>query len=135
MKYRVGVDTSFLVQLLKGNNTAVSVWERVVNLEVEIVISTVVLLELKRLALQERFEREKYEVLEESLLEIAHIVNLDKELAFKAAAVSHGTGLPARDAIIYTIAKESGCKEFYTTDTHFKAVSIKKRPKIIFISP
>jgi len=133
MKKRISFDTSYLVKLLKGNKKAVSVWEMVSKLEAEVVISPVVLFELRRLALkQEKTERKKYEVLETALLNLAEVVAFDTELALKAAAISHGTGLPARDAIIYTTAKESGCSEIYTADSDFKAVQGKKL-KVIFI--
>jgi len=133
VKTRVSCDTSFFVSLLKGNKNAVSVWEKLIDMKIELVISTVVLFELRRLSLKEKFEKEKYEVLERALIEIAEIINFDKELALKAAAISHGTGLAARDAIIYTTAKEAGCKKFYTADSDFERVKGNKKVKIEFI--
>jgi len=130
---RVCLDTSFLVQLLMGNQKAVEVWEEIAELKLEPVISVIVLFEIKRLALKERFERNKYEKLEVALMEIADIVNVDTNLALKAAAISHGTGLAARDAIIYTTARESGCSRLYTADSDFKVVSKKKGIQICVI--
>ena len=134
VRERVCFDTSFLAQLLRGNRDAVVVWKDVADLKVEVVIPVMVLFEIKRLSLKaERLEREKYEKLEKVLVEVAEIVNLDAELALKAAVVSHGTGLAARDAIIYTTARETGCSRLYTADDDFKVVAKNRDVRITMI--
>jgi len=133
VKERVCFDTSFLVQLLSGNKKAVAIWRDVADLKVEVVVPVIVLFEIKRLSLKERFEGEKYGKLEKVLMEIAEIVDLDTELALKAAVISHGTGLAARDAIIYATAKEAGCSKLYTADDDFKVVATNKKVKIVII--
>lgn len=134
MKERISLDTSFLVKLLSGNEKAIEVWKKVVDLEAEIVLSVIVLFEIKRLSLkEEKFKKERYEKLEKALLEIAEIVDLDKNLALKAAYMSHGTGLSARDAIIYTTAQETRCHKLYTADRDFLVVSKSKKVRIEII--
>jgi len=130
---RVCFDTSFFVRLLSGNEEAVKVWNKVAEMELEPVISVVVLFEIRRLALKEKFEREKFEMVESVLLEVADLVVLDVELALKAAAVSHGAGLAARDAIIYTTARETNCSSLYTADSDFDVVKGNKKVKIRFV--
>lgn len=133
MKERICLDTSFLVRLLSGNEKAIVVWEKIAELEVEVVIPVMVLFEIKRLSLKEKFEKEKYEKLEKALIEVAGIVDLDKDLALKAANISYGTGLAARDAIIYTTAKETGCSKLYTADHDFLVVAKNKKVRIEII--
>jgi len=133
-RVRACFDTSFFVQLLGGNPEAVEVWKKVAELEIEPVISVIVLFELKRLALKGKIEKEKYDQLEKALMEIADLVELDTGLSLKAASVSHGTGLAARDAIIYTTALESGCSELYTADSDFEAVKQSGKVKILIVS-
>jgi predicted nucleic acid-binding protein len=83
MKARICLDTSFLVQFLAGNEKAIGIWKEIAELKLEPVISVIVLFEIKRLSLKEKFEREKYEVLEKALLEIAELIDLDRNLALK----------------------------------------------------
>ena len=132
MKEKAGLDTGFFVKLLEGHDAAREVYGRIANGEITGVVSVITVFELRRLALRGVVDREAYELLENSWPVMFQVELVSRELALEAASVSHGTGLPAADAIIYTTCRKTGCRWFYTTDSDYKAV-MKKRPEIIFL--
>ena len=132
MSEKIGLDTGFFVRLLAGSQEAMEVYNRIVESEAIGVVSVIVVFELRRLALRGLIDRQAYEVLERSWPVLFQVEPVDRELALEAASISHGTGIPAADALIYTTCKRSGCDSFYTVDPHFKAVS-RKRPKIVLL--
>ncbi|WP_297445188.1 PIN domain-containing protein [Desulfurobacterium sp.] len=129
---KIGLDTGFFVKLLLGFQEAAEVYNRIIEGEVVDVVSVIVVFELRRLALRGLIDRQAYEVLERSWPVLFQVESVDRELALEAASISHGTGLPAAGALIYTTCKGSGSDSFYTVDPHFKAVSW-KRPRIILL--
>ena len=129
---KVGLDTGFFLELLKGNRVAVNLWERIVSGDLQAVTSVLVFFELRRLTLRGMIERDVWEKLEEAIFLNCEVVSLSRELAVEAANVSYGTGLPAVDALIYTACK--GCCEFYTTDSHFEALK-ERKPRVILLKP
>jgi len=122
---KVGLDTGFFLRLLQGNPLAIEIYEQILDDKLCGVVSVIVAFELKRLSLKSGniVDPDAYSVLEQSLPSLFEIIPLDLELALEAALVSHGTGLPTADAIIYTTYKKAGCKIVYTVDSHFKRVS------------
>ncbi len=132
MKEKAGLDTGFFVKLLEGHDGAKEVYERVVSGEITGVVSVITVLELRRLALRGVVDWEAYELLENGWSIMFQIEPVDRELAIEAASVSHGTGLPTADAIIYTTCRRARCKWFYTTDSDYKIIT-KKKPKVILL--
>ena len=60
------------------------------------------------------------------LLDKAVPINID--IAEEGASISHGTGLPTIDTLIYTCVRNAG--RFYTTDGSFEVLKRKKKPYI-----
>ncbi len=123
----VGLDTGFFIRLLEGNEEAVRVWERVIDGELKAITSTLVLFELKKILL--RFGKsEKWSDVKNAIVLNCEVVPIDIGIAEEGASVSHGTGLPAMDALIYTCIKHAD--RFYTTDGSFEVLKRKKKPAI-----
>ncbi len=126
---RVGLDTGFFIKVFEGEEEAVRVWSSVVEGELKAVTSSLVLFELKRL-----FHRlgkiERWDDVREAILLNCEVVSVDVEVAQEGASVSHGTGLPAVDALIYVSVKPAD--RFYTTDGSFEVVK-KKKPKVVIL--
>ncbi len=127
---KAGLDTGFFVKLFRNNPLAEKIYEEILGGELVGVVCVITLFELKKLALKGVLDREAYELLERSWKILFQVEPVTAELALEAAALSHGTGLPAADALIYTTCRRAGCTEFYTTDSDFEAVS-DKRMRII----
>jgi len=132
MKEKVGLDTGFFVKLLAGSSEAVDVYGEIVRGEVIGVVSVIVVFELRRLALRGLVDRAAYEVLERNWPVLFQVESVDRELALEAASISHESGLPSADALIYATCKKAGCDRFYTADLDFEVVS-GKRPRIVFL--
>ena len=49
----------------------------------------------------------------------ATLVEVTGEASDEAARISHGTGIPALDALIIAGLVEAGCRTIYTKDEHF----------------
>ena len=132
MREKAGLDTGFFVKLLENHDTAKEIYRRIANGEIVGVVSVITVFELRRLALRGVVDREAYELLEESWPVMFQVEPVDRTLALEAASVSHGTGLPTADAIIYTTCKRAECRWFYTTDSDYRAVT-RKKPEVIFL--
>ncbi|GAB6064927.1 type II toxin-antitoxin system VapC family toxin [Aquifex pyrophilus] len=126
----VGLDTGFFIKLLEGNEEVAEVWEKITEGQLKAKTSALVLFELKRILLK-LGKSEVWEDIKEAIALNCEIVSVDLDVVERGASVSYGTGLPAFDAIIYTSV--SDVDVFYTTDSSFKVLSKKKKPKIRII--
>lgn len=119
----VGADTGFFYCLKDGDQTAQEVLQ-----DCDIVVSILTVFELRRAALKGNkpawYQAQKF------LEKFATIMDVNKEVAEKAAKISHGTGMPAIDSLILASLLTAGCKHIYTTDSHFETYK-KKGIKII----
>lgn len=129
---KIGFDTGFFIRLLAGKDTAISVYEKLTSGEIIGFVSVIVIFELKRLALQGIIDREAYELLESNWKTLFEIIPIDYDLAIEASSISHGTGLHASDALIFTSCKKAGCSLIYTTDRAFE-IAQSKKIKIVLI--
>jgi DNA invertase Pin-like site-specific DNA recombinase len=73
-------------------------------------------------------------------LVVNEIIKVLQPQAIKAAHLADGLGIPGMDALILTALLEAGCKEIYTTDSHFelykkKGVEIINLNKITELEP
>jgi len=127
---RVGLDTGFFIRLFEGNEGAVKVWEKIVDGELVAITSSLVLFELKRI-FHKLGKIEEWDSVREAVFLNCEIVPVDVDVAEKGADISHGTGLPAVDALIYTCVKDTD--KFYTTDGSFEVLMGKRRPLICVI--
>jgi len=132
VKEYVGLDTGFFVKLLALKPEAVEIHNQISEGKIVGVVSVIVTFELRRLAMRGVVNRQGYQILEKSWDILFQVEPISKEIALEAAALSHGTGLPAADAMIYTTYRKVGCSRIYTSDKDFLKVP-RKSPKIILL--
>jgi predicted nucleic acid-binding protein len=112
-----GVDTGFFFSLREGNPQALEVFS-----EAEIAVSVLTQFELRRLSLRKGMP---WAGLGGLLSHSTTVLDLTREAADEAAAISHGTGMPAIDALILASLVGAGCRTIYTRDDHFLRLSRK----------
>lgn len=118
----IGVDTGFFFALHEGDGVALKIME-----EEDIAASVLTLFELKRLSLRRGIP---WPELGRWLAGSVTTLDLSAETADQAAAISHGTGMPAIDSLILASLISAGCRTIYTRDEHFERFS---RPGIAVI--
>ncbi len=119
----IGIDTGFFFALQYGNEKAVEVWKNS-----HLAVSVLVLYELQKQLLKR--ESKKWKWLVEEIKKATLVVKIVEDIAQKAAHISHGTGIPALDALILASLLHVGCKTIYTTDKHLEMYA-KKGIKIV----
>jgi len=107
----IGVDTGFFFALREGDPTALKVFE-----EEDIAASVLTRFELRRRSFRKNIPWSDFAV---HFTRSVMILELTAEAADQAAAISHGTGLPAIDALILASLVAAGCRTIYTRDEHF----------------
>jgi len=107
---RVGLDTGFFIKVFEGDEQVVRVWKRLFH-------------KLGRM--------EEWDGVREAILLNCEVVPVDVEVAENGASISHGTGLPSVDALIYAGLK--GADKFYTADRSFDVLRRKRKPRIIML--
>jgi predicted nucleic acid-binding protein len=118
----VGLDTSFFVKLLQGDQRARKVWERVARREIVAVISCISLFEIDKLGLKGVLARTSVDTLLEEVLFVCKVVWLDAPTRLRQAArIAHGNGLGMADALILTSLIEAKASEIYTADPDLAA--------------
>ena len=131
MKKRlVGIDTGFLLALLRGRKRAVEEWERILEEGIP-VVSVIVLLELELLRHRGILNPEAVSLLKEMILLRCRVVEVDEEIAGLAANINHGTGMSVVDALI--CASYYNCDLVYTDRDVFKKVFPKHRPLLVMV--
>jgi len=125
----VGLDTGFFIKLLEGNEEAAEVWERVIDGELKATTSTLVLFELRRIFLK-LGKSDRWDDVKSAIVLNCEVVPIDIKVAEEGASVSHGTGLPAMDTLIYTCVRDTD--RFYTTDSSFEILK-RKKPRIVIM--
>lgn len=108
-----GVDTGFFFALEEGNPVAVSIWD-----DREIVTSAIVLYELQKKLLQRKFKEWKTVI--EDIKRSVTVIPITTDIALKSGHIAPTTGMPGLDVLILSSLLEAGCKEVYTTDSHFE---------------
>jgi len=119
----IGIDTGFFFALQYGNEKAIEIWK-----SGHLAVSVLVIYELQKHLLKR--ESRKWKELVEEIKTATLVVPLVEEIAERATHISHGTGIPAMDALILASLLHVGCKTIYTTDKHFEMYS-KKGIKIV----
>lgn len=109
----IGVDTGFFFVLEKEHPVAIDIWSNRT-----IVTSVVVLYELQKKLLQKKIEG--WKTIIEDIRKSVSVVQITTDIALKASQIAHSTGMPGLDVLILSSLLESGCKEVYTTDSHFE---------------
>jgi len=115
----IGLDTGYFVEFLRGNREAVSVWKALIEGEEEGVVSCLTLFELERLGLKKGIDGA--ETLLEAIPAVCKVSWIQEpETLSRAAALSHGLGIPAVDSLILTGFLASMVQTVYTTDRHLE---------------
>ena len=118
----VGLDTSFFVKLLKGDQRARTVWGRVARREIVGVISCISLYEIDKLAFKGALARTAADTLLEEILFVCQVMWVDALPRLRQAArIAHGNGLGMADSLILTSLIEAKATEIYTTDPDLAA--------------
>ncbi len=102
----VGLDTGFFIKVFEGNEKAVQVWRIIVEGELKALTSSLVLFELRRL-FHKLGRIEEWDAIKEAITLNCEVVPVNLDIAESGADISHGTGLPAVDALIYASVKKS----------------------------
>jgi predicted nucleic acid-binding protein len=108
-----GVDTGFFFTLEREDPIALSIWNNR-----EIVTSVIVLYELQNKLLKRKFEG--WRTIIDDIKKAIDVVPLTIDMALRAGHIAHTTKMPGLDALILSSLLEAGCKEVYTTDSHFE---------------
>ena len=125
----IGLDTGFFVEFLRANSQAVSVWKSLIANDAEAAVSCLTLFELARLGLRKAIAETA--TLIEAIPAVCTILWLqDLDTLSKAAALSHGLGIPAVDSLILAGFLSVSTEIIYTTDQHLEAYQ-KKGVRII----
>lgn len=113
----IGVDTGFFFALSEGHPEA----EKILR-DSEISVSVLTRFELLRISLRRGLPWDR---LSRLISHSAAAVDVTEESADEAARISHGTGMPALDALILAGLITAGCRTIYTRDEHFTKYSRK----------
>ena len=128
----VGLDTSFFVKLLQGDQRAEKVWQRVARREIEGVISCISLYEVDKLGLKGTLAKKATDTLLEEVLFVCRVVWLDSPNRLRQAArIAHGNGLGMADALILASLIEAKATEIYTADPDLAAYQ--RGPKTVLL--
>jgi predicted nucleic acid-binding protein len=120
----IGLDTGFFIELLNGNEEAVSLWKSGLDDEVELVVSSLTLFEIERLGLKGKLRG--IDTILDAIQGVTSVVWLDLGILSLAARLSHGLGVPAVDSLILASLVSWDAREIWTTDAHFEAYQSKK---------
>jgi len=125
----IGLDTGFFVEFLKANSQVVSVWESLIENDEEAVVSCLTLFELERLGLKKGIKEAG--TLLEAIPAVCTVLWLQEpDTLSRAAALSHGLGIPAVGSLILAGFLSAMAETVYTTDRHLEAYK-KKGVQII----
>jgi predicted nucleic acid-binding protein len=120
----IGLDTGFFLELVSGNEQAVSLWQSCLDDRVELVVSCLTLFEIERLGLKGKLGGI------DTILDAIHGVTLvvwpDREILGRAARLSQGLGIPALDSLILASLTSRDVSEIYTTDSDLEAYQSSK---------
>jgi len=114
-----GLDTGFFIELMNGNEDAISLWKAGMNDETELVVSSLTLFEIERLGFKGKLQQT--DVVLEAIHAVTFVVWLDREILSSAARLSHGLGIPSVDSLILASLLSKDVSEIYTTDAHLQA--------------
>ena len=116
----IGLDTGFFVEFLRANPQAVAVWENLIESDDEAVVSCLTIFELERLGLKKAIEGAG--TILEAIPAVCTVLWIQEpDTLSRAAALSHGLGMPAVDSLILAGFVSAMAEAVYTTDRHLEA--------------
>lgn len=125
----IGLDTGFFLHLKKGTHEAVEVWERI-RVGERGVVSVITLYELLKIGHKTGNMKTAISLVD-AISKVLDVVEVNMNVARRAAKLSHSLGIPALDALILAGFLEVGVNEIYTASRQFEGLK-KKTVKIHF---
>ena len=115
----IGCDTGFFIQLIRKQPQAIKIWKELRDQQEQALVCCLSLFELKRIFLKGILSAEEQVVFLDAIGVLCKTIWLDNHNSLlNAAQLSHGTSIPAMDAIILESLIENGATTIYTTDVH-----------------
>jgi predicted nucleic acid-binding protein len=108
------------VEFFAGSKTGESVKSYVMDENQEIIISSINLAEIYRIAL-DRFDEKMAEKRRRAMITRCYLISVDEEIAIMGARFRHERDWGLGDALIYATAIREGAKVL-TGDPHFKGL-------------
>jgi len=111
------VDTSAIVELVKGSDKGMAMLNLIERNENNLNISTLTIYELGTV-LERKYGSETMEEILRSIMNYFHVMDVTPPISFRAIELKRKFKLPTVDCLIYASAKEidavvvSGCKHF-----------------------
>ncbi|OQC48278.1 MAG: PIN domain protein [Deltaproteobacteria bacterium ADurb.Bin026] len=118
----VGLDTGYFLGLIQGDTNIVKHWEGLKAQEIVPYVSVLTLGEILYLTIRIG-KPEQGRRMTEGIEKTSSIVDMNKQIVERAAALKAGRGIPYVDSVIIASFLENGCKEIHTKDRkHFGEV-------------
>jgi len=114
------IDSWSWVEFFAGSKTGESVKSYVMDENQEIIISSINLAEIYRIAL-DRFDEKMAEKRRRAMITRCYLISVDEEIAIMGARFRHERDWGLGDALIYATAIREGAKVL-TGDPHFKGL-------------
>ena len=114
------LDSWAWVEFFAGSKTGETVKTYVMDEDQEIIISSINLAEIYRIAL-DRFDEQTAEKRRGAMISRCYLIPVDEEIAIKGAKFRHERDWGLGDALIYATAIREGAKVL-TGDPHFKGL-------------
>ncbi len=128
----VGLDTGYFIGMIRGDGRIIEHWEGLRAREVASCVSVLSLGEILYLAI--RMGKPKVgSLMAEGISKTSTVVNVDRQVVERAAALKGGRGIPYVDALIIASLALAGCNEIHTRDRgHFADVKIKGTKMVVW---
>lgn len=114
------IDSWAWVEFFAGSRIGEEVRDYVMDESLEIIISSINLAEIYRIAL-DRFDESTAETRRRAMLSRCFLIPVDEEIAIQGARFRHERNWGMEDALIYATAVRKGAKVL-TGDPHFKGL-------------
>lgn len=113
----VGLDTGYFVGMIQGDEDIIKHWEDLKAGDVVPFVSVLTLGELLYLTIRVG-KPEHGRKMVEGITKTSNIVDVNRQIVERAAALKGGRGIPYIDSVIIASLLENGCKEIHTKDRH-----------------
>lgn len=114
------LDSWAWVEFFAGSKTGETIKTYVMDEDQEIIMSSINLAEIYRIAL-DRFDEQTAEKRRRAMISRCYLIPVDEEIAIKGAKFRHERDCGLGDALIYATAIREGAKVL-TGDPHFKGL-------------
>ena len=121
----VGLDTGFFVEIIKGNQDIIDIWQNLSKGDTLPIVSVLTLGELLYIAYRTGTHSAGKDLVD-NIDFSCRVIPVDRKIIEKAASLKAGRGIPYIDAIILATFMLSKCRTIHTTDRkHFSEIKNK----------